>query len=62
MCNHKWKITVSYNHPYLLSKTIVCKKCELCNEQKIDNKFNPTGFITFATGFVKPKRKVYKKH
>lgn len=61
MCNHKWKILVSYRHPYLISKTVVCKQCEFCKEKKIDNQFSPSGIFVFAGNLVKHKNKVYKK-
>lgn len=59
MCNHKWKIIASYRHPYLMSRTVVCKECTLCNVKIITNKFTPSGIFTFASAFFKPK--TYKK-
>ena len=61
MCSHKWKIFVSYRHPYMMSKMVVCKKCELCGQNKIDNKFSLLGFGDFTNELIKPKNKVYKK-
>lgn len=59
MCNHEWEILVSYNHPYMMSKKIIYKKCALCGEEKINYKLNPSGLFVFASGFI--KHKTYQK-
>ena len=59
MCNHEWKIIVSYNHPYLMSKKVVCKKCVVCGKETINYKSSPSNIFDFAQGFIKPK--TYKR-
>lgn len=55
MCNHEWKILVSYTHPYMMMKKIVYKRCVCCGEEAIKYKLNPYGIIGFARGFKKTK-------
>lgn len=55
MCNHEWKILVSYAHPYMMSKKIIYKKCVFCGEEAIKYKLNPSGIFIFAKGLINHK-------
>lgn len=58
MCNHKWNVVVSYSHPYLLSKKIVCRRCSVCKEIVIIHQFKLTSPITAGIDLVRrPKVK-----